>query len=246
MVSFQPRDPKRSARVTKIILNRQSIMPLNKRNYMPTILFVIIIFLGIPSFAYADLMFDFEDQQGAAGVVSLTYSRPELTMIITRSSGGTFDIDAPGVAPFFNGSLSPFNGIGGAGIDDVFQIELSRPVAAIFLDAGDFGGDADNLRMEAYLGAGLTGASTVWQGTLPGGGNNFGYVSMQLTRSPLEPGFRSFTLRGGGTEFPNSVYYDNFTFRLSAVPEPNAGILCLLGASLLGMARIRSKRKSTR
>ncbi|MFO0943047.1 MAG: hypothetical protein U0930_20105 [Pirellulales bacterium] len=205
-------------------------------------LLIVLLFSFAPSVADADLIFDFEDQQGVVGVVSLAYVKPDLTMTITRSSGATFDVDATGATGFFNGSLSPFNGIGGASIDDVFQFELSSPVAFITVDAGDFGGDADNLRLEAFTGAGLTGNSFVAQATLPGGGSNFGFVSMQLARSPLEAGFQSFTLRGGGTQFPNSVYYDNFAFRLSAVPEPSAGIFVLV-ASLLGMASLRFKEQ---
>lgn len=215
--------------------------PLHLHNEMNKTLLVAtamwLLLLGSSSAIWADFTFDFEDKQGIAGVTSLTYVKPELTITITRTSGATFDIDSPGVNPFLSGSLSPFNGDNGVYIDDHFQIELSRPVAAFFIDAGDSGGDLDSLVLEGFVGPGLTGETAGWQGSLPGGGSNFGYATMQLTRDPDLPGFRSFRFRGGTPVAPNSVYYDNIRFRLSSVPEPSAAILFALACASIGAMR---------
>ena len=209
---------------------------------LPKSLLLLLVVLLLPTLARAELaFFDFENEPAYAGMTSFTVASNGLQMTITRSSGITFDLDSPNVSPFGARSLSPFNGENGAAVADTFQVELSQAVTYISVDFGDFGGDADGLYLEAYVGSGLTGNYAADQGSLAGGGSAFVYDQLAVSGNAFAPEFRSFYIRGGGNDFPNSVYYDNFTFEFTPVPEPSSLSLSLVA---VGWLLTRRRRRS--
>jgi hypothetical protein len=97
--------------------------------------------------------------------------------------------------------------------DTPFVIDFSAPVSAFAARVGDYGEDADDLRLEAFSGPGATGARlAVDTGFLAAGGHDFSDVDLSVGAA----GIRSVRLIGGSPDFPHSVYVDHI--RVTAAP----------------------------
>lgn len=190
--------------------------------------------------------FDFENLSLSSMNDSLTVSEGGLVVEITRESGTPFDMDDTGTVAFGSRSLSPFNGQNGAAADDWFVFNLSQPVTAISLALGDFGGDGDNLFLQAFTERNLQGQVRYDEGALIFGGDQFGYQTLEVQADTVATSFQSFRTIGGEGSWPNSVYYDNFAFQTTAVPEPSACHLIAAGLVSVGGWRARGRARKSR
>lgn len=201
-----------------------------------------LLCLARPVSAALVVTIDFEALPLSSMNDSLTISSGVLVVEITRDQGTPFNIDDTGTAAFGSRSLSPFNGQNGAAADDWFVFNLSEPVTSISLAMGDFGGDGDNLFLEAYTDRNLQGLVRFDEGGLLSGGSSFGYQTLEVQADTVATSFQSFRAIGGEGSWPNSVYYDNFAFQTTAVPEPSS--LSALGAGLLAWCGWRSRTRA--
>lgn len=215
------------------------------RSLVATAVFYLLL-ATTPTPVRADLVvIDFEQFSASNTEVysKLDFVQNGVTFSIYRPDNVTFRLTKVGYIPFGEVSLSPFNGTGGAGINSPFVLEVSAPVRSITVSMGDWGEDADTLKLVGFEGPGLTGRFASSEGSLPTGPNNIFTVADVHLRAPSDIGyFRSFTLQGGGASFPNSVFYDNITLiTASAVPEPSSFLLL----SIAGLGYfIRRRRRS--
>ncbi len=170
-----------------------------------------------------------------SGGVTATFTRPGSAFDIvdtTTAPAGSFP------ATFGNHSLSPFNDSSSA---TPFVVNFSAPLSSVSLDYGDFGGDSDTFTLNAF--SGLNGTGTL----LGTGSDNYGNTSLPIfdTISVSASNILSITLIGGGTSFPNSVYYDNIRVTVAPVPEPGS-IALLTGLSLTGAAFLRRRKTASK
>jgi len=199
------------------------------------------------------IVFDLEDQAqtgfNGGALTSLTLTHPQLSMTITRpgapSQFDIYDVNDIENATFPGDwgvrSISPWYSNAGT----AFVANFDRPVRSVSIDMGDFGGDPDDLFIEAY--SGIDAAGMMVQSAtamLPEGGSAF--TEATLTVAAPTPEIWSVRFRGGTESFstpfgtfsiPNSVYYDNFTI---AVPEPTTGVMLLL-AMIGGLSAVRRR-----
>jgi hypothetical protein len=203
-----------------------------------------------PASAGEPIVFDFEEHPGTAlanlgtGALSaLETTRDGLTLTITRSAGGTFDVGVMGgssyPASFGNRVLDPFVL---EAIDDWFVGVFSEPVRAVTIHATDFAQDADELRLMAYTGP-------------VGSGDFVGEALVFWNETDSSPAFTSATVvsdelaieeirfRGGSpTAFPNSMFVDDV--RVVRAPEPSAAATGAAGASALLALRAARRRRA--
>ena len=177
--------------------------------------------------------YDFEGQDVATGLSTITVDNNGLALTITRTGGtlGVTDFSAASATTTL-GSRTVIPEGDGAG---PLIVNFSTAVNEFSAQLGDFGDDTDDLTLIAYSGPDGTG-SVVDTATaqLPPVGTLFS--SQFLTVSGASIG--SVSLLGGSGD--NSVAYDNFA--ASAVPLPPA---ILAAAPLLGaMAVKRLRRKA--
>lgn len=177
-------------------------------------------------------------------LTSLTLTQPGLSLTITRpgdpSQFDVYDVNDIGnptlPTAFGIRSLSPWFSNDGT----AFVGNFSTPVRSVSIDMGDFGGDEDDLFIEAFGlpdAGGPIIASDAAQ--LVGGGGDWTGATLSVDAgSPLISSIRfmggddAFETSFGTFVVPNSVYYDNFTI---IVPEPSAvALLGLSGVTLLG------------
>lgn len=213
----------------------------------PLMLAVVVSSVSLLAAAAADAsvsqtIFDLEDQPltGAlagddpGALTSLTLTQPELSMTITRPGDpNQFDVydlndndfDIPFPTYWGERSISPWFSNDGT----AYVADFSKPVQSVLIDMGDFGGDADNLFIEAYSGPNASGTlldSMITQ--LPGGGST--WTGATLSVATTNPQINSIRFMGGDDDYevpgfgftlevPNSVYYDNFSV---VVPEPSS------------------------
>lgn len=197
--------------------------------------------------------FDFEEfaDTGFDGALtSLTSSDGGLTITITRP-GSSFDVNTGatlglpdfGAPTFGTNSLSPFvNG------DDAnpapFVVDFSSAVDSFSLEFGDYGADTDDLvTLSLFAGAGGTGA-LLGTATFLYGDSAFPVIG-SLALAGTGPAL-SAVFAGGGADFPNSLYYDNFVATgafSGAIPEPATWAMLIGGIGFTGGA-LRTRRRT--
>jgi hypothetical protein len=151
----------------------------------------------------------------------------------SQTDGGTIFVRNPGTAvpPDFDGTAIAYSSLFYESGSFPFRADFDSLVSDVSVVLGDFGGDADNLYLEAYDAGGvLLGSDTDFiDATVQGG----------PTLSVDAAGIK-YVLFGGISAYPNSVYFDVFTFDAGApVPVPGAVLLGSLGAGLVGWLRRR-------
>lgn len=196
-------------------------------------------------FEYSDGVYTHAVGTGAPGgyTSQLLSSITDLThsLRLTRTSGAAWDMAGPDTlgnagylpASWGRGCFDPF---AQASANDYMQAEfLSATYGSVSIDFADFGGDVDDITIEAWSGVGGSLLSTAtYNGYAFSTSNPITSVTVTVTsNSPI--GMVRF--RGGNSTFPNSMYMDNIV--AGPVPEP-ASILAL-GAGLAVL--IKRKRK---
>jgi hypothetical protein len=213
------------------------------RNQILRVSFVLGAVCTLAGSASADLLFDLENQptssppSGNGVLTSLTLTGGGLTIDVTRP-GSTFDIvdltSFSGPIQFGRRTLSPFATETSA---TPFVFNFSHAIAGFGFSFGDFGADSDVLTLNVYSGPNGTGSllGTVSDnyGTKTIGSGQIDAVSIGAA------GINSAVFIGGSTDFPNSLYYDNFL--VNPVPEPLGAVTLLIGlVGAAGISRLRA------
>lgn len=181
---------------------------------------------ALTSWARADqiVTFDFETEElgplSSTGLV-LTDATTGLTVTFLRPGAPLelVDLSPFGPAGFGSRTLSPFADTGPSPLRIVIDTSGLLPafadygVRAISWQQGDFlPSDVDDMFLFTLTSAGsLSGFLPVGPLTLEGAG--FGMSAQSVERKNA---ITLFQTRSGSFEFPNSVFYDNFVFTLSA------------------------------
>lgn len=200
---------------------------------------VPVMVAALSSFSFGQL-FDFESVATtpafAGGYTTLSMVSGGQTLVITREGGSAFDVientggQAGKPASWGRNSLAPFFDVPGGS----FVLDFSMGITFFTVETGDYGGDSDDILLEAWTGAGGTG-------TLLGtAGGSYGASSFTTVLTPggFIPGTAmSIIMRGGSAGFKESMFYDNIT--VESVPEPATFAVLGIGA----LALLRRKRK---
>ena len=211
----------------------------------------LLVFLVALPAAAAIVTFDFESESptftsppdgsrpGALTTLGITASG--LTLTITRESGIAFDLvsntgtQAGKPAGWGTVSLDPFFA---ESSPTAFILNFSAPITSFSVEAGDYGGDADTLLVQAFSAADL-GGSLVDSSSTP---YDSSFTNI-ITGTAGGGSILSVRLIGGSPDFQNSMFYDNITVDTggaAGVPEP--GTWLLVAGSLGGFALIRRRR----
>lgn len=202
----------------------------------------------------ATFTFDFESETATAlprtgALTSLAMSQGGFTLTITREGAaapGQFDVVANVSSQAGNqsgkpagwglNSLDPFVNVGAS----AFILNFSHAVNSFSVQFGDYAQDSDDvLSLTGYDQAGL-GGSIVDSDSVAYGTSAFPTFA---TGTVAGPGILSVRMIGGGSDFPNSVFYDNMVVDVdmrNEVPEP--GTYAMLAGGLLGLAFLRRRK----
>lgn len=213
----------------------------------------LLVFLAALPAAAAVVTFDFEAQSPTftsppagsrpGALTSLGITSSGLTLTITRESGIHFDLvsntgnQTGKPAGWGTVSLDPFFA---ESSNTAFILNFSAPITSFSVEAGDYGGDADTLVVQAFSAADL-GGSLVGSSSTP-------YSSSFPTITSGSAGggsILSVRLIGGSPDFQNSMFYDNITVNTvggAGVPEPGSWLLVC--GSLGGLALMRLRRRA--
>ncbi|MBL8040610.1 MAG: PEP-CTERM sorting domain-containing protein [Chthonomonas sp.] len=196
-------------------------------------------------FEYSDGVYTHAVGTGAPGgyTSQLLSSITDLThsMRLTRTSGAAWDMAGPdtlgnaGLLPasWGRGCFDPF---ARETVNDYMQAEfLSATYGSVSIDFGDFGGDIDNIVLEAWssVGGSLLATATY---------NNYNFAtvtpltSVTVTVTSNSP-IGMVRFRGGDANFPNSMYMDNIV----AGPVPEPATFVALGGGIALLARRKRK-----
>jgi hypothetical protein len=151
----------------------------------------------------------------------------------SQTGGGTILVRNLGtpVPPDFDGTAIAYSSLFYAPGPIPFRADFDSVVSDVSVALGDFGGDADGLYLEAYNAGGvLLGSDTDFiDATVYGG------PTLSVDAAGIQ-----YVLFGGMSNYPNSIYFDVFTFDAGVpVPAPGAILLGSLGAGLVGWLRRR-------
>jgi len=186
-----------------------------------------MIFLAMTAFAKTasagttTAQFDLEGYAGGFPFSALALTDDGLT--ITISQGGhpfTFsDIsDLNGSAVYGKSSLQSF----GPSDNFPFYVDFSSPINSFTVQMGNLGlGIVDTLDVMAFAGPHATGTRLGSNSTtmsLPSDASSIFIKTLAISGS----GIRSVQFMGGSSADPNSLYYDNLSATLAAVPLPPA------------------------
>lgn len=199
---------------------------------------VFALALGAIASASA-ITFDFEDQPGTfdgLGVhTSMTLGTWPLTATFWREFNTPFDVvDVSLYEPNFSfpsswgtNALSPFHNTSAD-----WRITFETPLTFLSFDYGDFGQDEDGLDVAALDENGNLLDAFTTSGFL--GNLNDGEFG---TATFFGSGIKTLVITGSSsdTNFPNSLYLDNFV----ATPVPEPASMAVLG---LGLAAFRRRR----
>lgn len=213
----------------------------------------LMLALVATSSAFAVDKWDFEYSDGVysstwGGVFPGSFNNEVLSSItnlsntlrLTRQGGSGYDFKGPDdvvenrtPAHWGRDCLSSFNNTS----EGYFQAEfIGNTYAQVSIDFGDFGGDVDDIILEAWSGVG---------GVLLNTATFIGYnepavsplISKTLTVGSNSPiGMIRFI--GGNSSFPNSMYFDNIV----ANPVPEPATMLVLGTGVLALIRRRNSR----
>lgn len=203
------------------------------------LLSVLIAPLTAVCCASASSLFDFEEfsvgsysdlVEMDAGV-SASFSQPGFNFSITNDGGMPATWGSRQLLPNTN-TISPM------------IVTFSLTGTSVFIQTGDFGGDGDQVTLEAYSGPNATG-SLVDSITLdyPASWSLPGNV-LELALAPTVP-FLSVRFWGrSDVSGTNSMYWDSLRF--NATPEPNGAIVIFIGSSIGIWRFIRRHRADNR
>lgn len=212
------------------------------------ILFVISCMFCAESFASQTIVFDFEsiDLGGdgnfpTSGPAILTDQG--LTMTITHENDLGFAFNRRSGVLFTSSfgfqAFSAFGDSTGQTRFDsgAFILDFDSAIDSISVDMGDFGVEQDDLLIQGFSGQGASGTMIAQDtGVIPAA-NGFLFDTVQISGA----GMRSVRIIGGSPDIPNSVFYDNITVNVTAVPEP--GVLSSLMALTGVIATMRRRRR---
>ncbi|MCO8121263.1 hypothetical protein NHH03_05900 [Stieleria sp. TO1_6] len=211
--------------------------------------FLVLSAVCAQAFAAPTIVFDFEsiDLQGNSnfpitGPISLT--EQNLTMTISHENDLEFAFNRrSGLA--FNESFgfqafSTFgDSMGQSRFDPgAFILDFDTAIESISVDMGDFGVEADNLLIQGFSSTGGTGLMIDEDTGFVPDINGFHFDTVQISGT----GIRSVRIIGGSPDVPNSVFYDNITVELSAVPEPGTAVFLIALAAVSILTQTRRRR----
>lgn len=120
--------------------------------------------------------------------------------------------------------------------DDPFRADFASLTAFVSVAIGDFGADGDSLFLRAFDAAGNLLDEALF-GLAP---DAAGGPTLSVSAAGI-----AYVLFGSAGTYPNSVYFDNFTYEATdtaVVAEPASLALASAGLGALGLLRVRRRR----
>lgn len=120
--------------------------------------------------------------------------------------------------------------------DDPFRADFASPTTFVSVAMGDFGQDEELLFLRAFDADGnLLDEALLNLAIEPDGGPTLSVLALGI----------AYVLFGSTGQFPNSVYFDNFTYEAAdtaEIAEPASLTLAAAGLGAFGLLRLRRRR----